>query len=472
MKKSFDVIVLGGGISGLTLAKRLSENGKNVLIIEKDKIVGGLSQSISYKGFTLDFSAHRFHTNNKKLLTEIMKYKGLNFKIFNKVSRIYMFNKYLKYPFELQNLLRAMPFHQALKSTLSFLYNEISRRITPNKKLISYKDWFINIYGNSLYKVMCEPYTSKIWKTDPSRLSADWANQRFKTENIKLLIKRIIIKALKFDFSSYSLKDDNLAPDGGNFYYPQKGGIQALANAIKNEATNTGTQILLQSEIRKINKQKKEVIFKYNNKIYSCNYSNLVSTIPLHDLSFYLNDNFLIKLTNKLKYMDITFVYLFLEVNNVSKDHWLYFPDKDIIFNRAVEFSNWGSSMCPNGKTCICFDITHFPKTAIRKLSDDDLVNRVINDSKRANYLSNEKIIDSLVVHVDNAYPFYDLNYSKKLKEIVNYYEDSSHFLLGRTGIFRYNNSDNSIEMGFELAERMLAGKKGIFDYTIEDASL
>jgi len=472
MKKNYDVIVLGGGISGLTLAKRLSENGKSVLIIEKDKVVGGLSQSITYKGFTLDFSAHRFHTNNKKLLAEIMKYKKLNFKIFRKLSRIYMFNKYLKYPFELQNLLRAMPLHQALKSTFSFFYNEISRRISPDKKLISYKDWFINIYGYSLYKVMCEPYTSKIWKTDPSKLSADWANQRFKTENIKLLIKRIIIKALKFDFSSYSLNDDNLAPDGGNFYYPQKGGIQALANAIKNEATNTGSQILLNSEIKKINKQKKEVTFMHNNKLRLLKYSSLVSTIPLHDLSLYLNDNYFFKLTNKLKYMDITFVYLFLDVNSVSKDHWLYFPDKDIIFNRAVEFSNWGSSMCPKGKTSICFDITHFSKKGIHKLSDDDLVRRVINDAKASKYLSNEKILDSLVVHVNNAYPFYDLNYSKKLKKIVSYYEDASHFLLGRTGIFRYNNSDNSIEMGFELAERMLAGKKGILDYTIEDASL
>ena len=41
---------------------------------------------------------------------------------------------------------------------------------------------------------MCYPYTSKIWKMDPSHISADWADQRFQGEKMSKLIKRVIKK--------------------------------------------------------------------------------------------------------------------------------------------------------------------------------------------------------------------------------------------------------------------------------------
>ena len=79
---------------------------------------------------------------------------------------------------------------------------------------------------------------------------------------------------------------------------------------------------------------------------------------------------------SKLKYMDIIFVYLFINKDNLSNDHWIYFPDEDIIFNRAVEFSNWSPQMCPENKTAVCFDITAYKGETIwqkcKRLTLDD----------------------------------------------------------------------------------------------------
>ena len=111
--QKFDFIVLGGGVSGLGFAKRISENGRSVLVLEKESVVGGLSRTLNHNNFYLDFCAHRFHTNNKALLNEIQSLPGLTMRRHIKKSRIYIFHKYLKYPFELQNLLRAMPLYQS-----------------------------------------------------------------------------------------------------------------------------------------------------------------------------------------------------------------------------------------------------------------------------------------------------------------------------------------------------------------------
>jgi len=164
--------------------------------------------------------------------------------------------------------------------------------------------------------------------------------------------------------------------------------------------------------------------------------------------------------------MDIIFVYLFLDIPRISNDHWLYFPDKDIIFNRAVEFSNWSAVMCPQGRTSVCFDITSFPDSPEWQLTDQQLVARTIDDAVRTGYLKRENVKDSLVLRVTHAYPYYDLDYKEKLDSIVAFLETDREHLLGRTGIFRYNNSDNSIEMGFDLAEKLLAGTNGASAHT------
>ncbi|NTW73206.1 MAG: NAD(P)/FAD-dependent oxidoreductase [Eubacteriaceae bacterium] len=51
---NYDVIIVGGGMAGLTSAAYLSKAGYKVLVCEKVKKVGGLVNSFDYKGFTFD----------------------------------------------------------------------------------------------------------------------------------------------------------------------------------------------------------------------------------------------------------------------------------------------------------------------------------------------------------------------------------------------------------------------------------
>ena len=48
--RSFDFVVLGGGVSALGFAKRMSAHGHSVLVLEKEDVVGGLSRSLRHEG--------------------------------------------------------------------------------------------------------------------------------------------------------------------------------------------------------------------------------------------------------------------------------------------------------------------------------------------------------------------------------------------------------------------------------------
>jgi len=54
----YDVIVIGGGISGLLSALTLSKHGKSVLVLEKNDIVGGNCNSYDVEGFQVDTGPH------------------------------------------------------------------------------------------------------------------------------------------------------------------------------------------------------------------------------------------------------------------------------------------------------------------------------------------------------------------------------------------------------------------------------
>lgn len=456
--RRFDFVVLGGGVSGLGFAKRMSEHGHSVLVLEQEATIGGLSRTLNHKGFYLDFCAHRFHTNNRELLKEVLGLPGLKMYRHVKKSRIYMFGKYLKYPFELQNLLRAMPVKDSLRCGVSFGWNLLTKPLR-RPTLVSYRDWFVHLYGRRLYEIMCRPYTSKIWHTDPANISADWADQRFQGENLKKLLKRIARKILTLDFSSYNLEDDSLAPDGGPFYYPRRG-IQELPDALANAARENGTVIETGVTPTSVSDASRTVTYARAGMQETVGFGHLISTIPLHAL-YDLQTRKSAEVEQALAgltYMDIIFVYVFLK-RPLSNDHWLYFPDPDVVFNRAVEFSNWSPEMCPTGKTSVCFDITVFEngKDSLWNASDAELSARVLHDAERVGYLERSEVLDTYVFRVKQAYPYYDVAYKAKLDIIVPYLEREHVSLLGRTGIFQYNNSDNSIEMGFLLADKFLS---------------
>jgi protoporphyrinogen oxidase len=105
-------------------------------------------------------------------------------------------------------------------------------------------------------------------------------------------------------------------------------------------------------------------------------------------------------------------------------------------------------------------------------MKDADLIERTKSDAARAGYIKPADVKDALVTRIKYAYPFYDLDYKAKLDAIVRFLESEHVHLLGRTGIFRYNNSDNSIEMGFDLADKMLSGENAsAHAYTVKAIS-
>ena len=66
MKK---VIIIGAGPAGLTAGYELLKNSNDyeVVMLEADKQVGGISKTINYKGNRMDLGGHRFFSKNDQV---------------------------------------------------------------------------------------------------------------------------------------------------------------------------------------------------------------------------------------------------------------------------------------------------------------------------------------------------------------------------------------------------------------------
>ena len=126
------VIIIGAGPAGLTTAYTILKNNTNceVVILESDNMVGGISKTITYNNNKMDLGGHRFFSKSevindlwKELLpiqgkqsiddkltgnTKPVLKKGPNpekedrvFLIRNRVSRIYYNRKFFDYPVSL-----------------------------------------------------------------------------------------------------------------------------------------------------------------------------------------------------------------------------------------------------------------------------------------------------------------------------------------------------------------------------------
>ncbi|KPQ44511.1 MAG: hypothetical protein MPEBLZ_00878 [Candidatus Methanoperedens nitroreducens] len=108
--------ILGGGLTGITLARLLHEKGEDVTVLEREPVFGGLCRSVSDSGFTFDIGgSHIIFSRDAEVLTFMNDVLGKNSQRNIRNTKIFYKGLYIKYPFE--NGLNQLP-----KDDLFFLY--------------------------------------------------------------------------------------------------------------------------------------------------------------------------------------------------------------------------------------------------------------------------------------------------------------------------------------------------------------
>ncbi len=450
-EKDMKVVILGGGPAGLAAGKILSDRKKTCVVLEKDNGVGGLSRTHSHHGFLFDLGGHRFFTKQNEL-DEFIKNLMVDELIdVNRSSKIYFLDKYFDYPPTFLNAFRGLGIFKSAKILYSFLREKLRY---PRPEIMTLEDWMISQFGKTMYEFFFKHYTEKVWGVPCSEGSAVWAAQRIKGMNLLSTIRETL-------FPSRDKGPVSLIPQ---FRYPAHG-IGRISARLAQEIQKKN-EVRLLSKVEKVihdgQKIKAVEIRPYGREPYLEEGTHFFSSIPVTELVLSCDPPAPEDVQNaarSLRYRDLLIVVLMFGVDRITEDTWIYIPDPEIAFGRLHEPTNWSPAMSPPGKTSLVFEYFCFETDPIWHMADNDLTEFTLEQFRRIKLSppAAHQVIDSCVVRARKAYPMHEIGHEQPLNIIKQFVTRFSNLtLIGRYGMFIYNNLDHSMETGLRAALNLL----------------
>jgi UDP-galactopyranose mutase len=164
------IVIVGAGISGITLAERYAnELNKKVLIFEKRNHIGGNCYDfVNEQGILISkYGAHLFHTNDEGVWNYVNKFSRW-FPYEHKVLS-FVDGKYVPVPVNITTVNKLLNLNI---NTEEGMKDWLKNNITKTKNPKNSEESAISRVGKVLYEKMFKNYTKKQWDMWPSELDA------------------------------------------------------------------------------------------------------------------------------------------------------------------------------------------------------------------------------------------------------------------------------------------------------------
>ena len=444
--------VLGGGLAGLACAYELAKAGAEVTVLEREPQVGGMATSFVEDGedeyWSYDFGPHRFHTTDEQLIAHIKEILAGNHRQAHRLSRIVLFNRFFDYPLQAGNVLRNLPRRVLVRSFADYFWVRFTERTgISHHSDENFEGWVTKRFGRTLYELFFGRYTGKAWKMPPDQISGDWASQRISLLSLADTVKKTLLRPA-------------VAPRGlvTEFIYPSRGGIGEIARGYVRELEAMGATIITGAPVTRVLLDGRRVTaVQYGgSEPGTVEADEFVSTIPITVLARSVRPaapETVRAAIASLRYVSIIFVYLKLAKAHVSPDSWMYLPEHHLTIHRISEFKNFSPACAPPDKTMVCAEITCRIGDEHWRASDEELIEIATSDLGQIGLIRADEVLGGFVKKIPHAYPVYDLEYKEHLAPVLEFIHTLENIKTGgRQGLFRYNNMDQSIEMGRRMA--------------------
>lgn len=410
------IAVLGAGVSGLTAARLLHDNGHDVTVYEKNSTPGGLARTRFTDGYLYDpHGGHILNSKHKEVMDWVFSiYPKEKWQFTERNAKIFFDAKYISYPFELS--LCELDMEDAVDCVYDFMMSK------QGPEPANFKDWLTWNFGQSIADYYMIPYNEKIWSYPLDQMETRWMQGKMPLPSKKEMLQSMMLK----DPTERKMPHST-------FYYPLEGGIQSMVNAIADNLN-----ILYSQKIERIEELDGKICINGTDV-----YDKIISTIPLPVLPEIMElPEQIVKCIQDLKFNSLTTVLFECPDTDIT---WLYIPSHKYRSHRVGYQSTLTPNACPvPGRGCGALEIIG-PQFAVSQelAAAPDILPEELGFTR---------VLDS--EFTEYAYVIHDLNYRKNVDTIKSYFESSRTFdLLGRWGTWNYKNMDLCMLDAMELVK-------------------
>lgn len=507
MSQKKRTIIIGAGPAGLTAAfELLTRTDIDVVVMEATGEIGGISQTVEYKGNRMDIGGHRFFSKSDRVMNWWLKilpidHKGEESKeltityqtktktirpenledelkhpdkamlVRNRLSRIYYGRKFYAYPIRLnRKTLRNL----GLKRIILIGWSYFKAWLKPIEPENSLEDFFINRFGKNLYQTFFKDYTEKVWGVPCNEIKPEWGAQRVKGLSVSMALWH----ALKSIFP----KERGIHQKGTEtslierFLYPKLGPGQ-LWQEVALRIQEMGGLIRNHCLVYRLEWKEGQIIGVWfhndsTDKEEFIGADYVFSTMPVKDLIRGMGGavpESVRTIADGLQYRDfITLGLLYRKMvvcqpdcidNKRVPDNWIYIQEADVKVGRIQVFNNWSPFMV-NDQNTVWLGLEYFCQEGddLWTLIDKDLIQKGITELEKMGFCSPDDFLDGTVVRMPKTYPAYFGTYDQF--DTIRRFTDSfgNLFLLGRNGMHRYNNQDHSMLTAMTAVDLIIEG--------------
>jgi protoporphyrinogen oxidase len=282
------------------------------------------------------------------------------------------------------------------------------------------------------------PYNEKIWKYPLEEMNIDWIAGRVPSPSIEEMVK-----------GAQGKVDRDFGPNA-YFQYPRLGGTGAIPNAfakrIKEISLNSNV-----FEIRPVGKHL-DVLYTRNGEPKKLEADQVLSSAPLPELVKMIKSapEEVVKASERLVYNSLICLNIGVDREAISDKHWLYFPEKEYIFNRISFPMNLSPETTPRGRNSIVVEVTY--RGAKPDLNETkQRVREGLNKAEILREADELEVFDAL--DFKYAYIVYDIQHRGNVNLIQSYLKSLRVSSMGRYGEWEYLNMDKAILSGKRTAE-------------------
>jgi protoporphyrinogen oxidase len=421
------------------VAERLRQAQRDVVVLEKEPVVGGLCRSYRYGDFVFDIGPHRLFSSQPAIRAQFLGILGEQAIVSPRCSQVFIENHYLDWPLSLAALFR-LP----LRDTLSCFRDLVrNNNHVPLPAVRNLEEYVVARYGSTIFNIFWKEYTEKFLGMPCREVDAEWGMISVERSVID---RKTQLNGL-LDLARNCIRPQRqrlkfLYPRGGMGVFPElwvdllrrQGGVVKTAQRIVRLETRNG------SVTRLMTAEDEYAV------------DQLIWTGSLTDLCRLLGEP-----AFPLQYLS-TLLYNFEIEGELPGDwQWIYFPDGCYCFSRISRPARFDAQAAPPGRTGLCVELSCLESS--REWAEaEQQIGRVSADLQAVRLIRNGgQVRGCHVERVANSYPIYRLGFRRQVEAVqARLARFANLHLVGRQAMFVHDNIDEALESAAAAAAKLV----------------